>query len=243
MSARGLLVGALLLACVLGCKKPSGQAFYDFSAKFEVLLAREGDQAYVSDELSAILQGLESVPAEAAEKPQAQSLLARIDSERRRVQAEAAEARRLEEQAPPPAPPQYFAEARREEAPAAPARVDAGPAGDPELTGNLDVKALQAAYGSCLGAGVTGLIPDDTRTGTAFPVSADPTCRKRMKLPVGPEVTLFTADGKLLKATTVTTVQGPPVQVNVPRDAGAVIPANSTVTYPGAPTPQPTTGQ
>ena len=89
---------ASLLLCVLtfllvsGCKKKSSPEFYRLESDQSVLVSRDGDDAWVSPEMAAIVTGLEGLAENVAEKPRALDLIAKINAEKARVLAERSQA-------------------------------------------------------------------------------------------------------------------------------------------------------
>lgn len=85
---RAALITCLLLSLTLsGCKKKSSAEFYRLESEHSVLLTREGDEAYASDEMDVVLAGLRAIPEDTLEKPRADALVATITTEQARVKA------------------------------------------------------------------------------------------------------------------------------------------------------------
>ncbi len=81
-------VALLALALGLtGCRKKHAPEYFEAEGKYQVLVARTGDDAYLSPEMAAVLKKLQSVPEGRIESEQAQQLAARITAGTARVQA------------------------------------------------------------------------------------------------------------------------------------------------------------
>jgi hypothetical protein len=87
---RFLLIGVVLVASLSGCRKKSNPAFYQLESEQSVLLARDGDDAFASPELAAVLTKLEAFPEDALEKPRAEALVVKLKAGQARVKAERA---------------------------------------------------------------------------------------------------------------------------------------------------------
>lgn len=94
-----LLAGALLVLAP-GCKKPQHSAEYtEASGAWSTITAKLGDDAYADPEMTRIEGLLKSVPADSLDAAAAQELLAKIQTERKRVEDDAAAHKRLLEAA------------------------------------------------------------------------------------------------------------------------------------------------
>ncbi len=82
---------ALALAVILAftaCRKKSSPEFFRLEGEYEVLVNAEGDDAYGSPELAAILTGLRAIPADVLEADRVRALVKTIEREEARVKAE-----------------------------------------------------------------------------------------------------------------------------------------------------------
>ncbi len=237
-------VATVCVVAVLGCRKPSGKAFYEFNTQYELLVARDGDAAYAQPDMDSIVQGLSSVPEGAAERGAAQAVLQKITAARQRIAAEEEAAKQVVERSradTTPTMPSYF---ENRGAPVPPPPAALRPAGDagvkiPTLDGNLDEKALALHFAGCFDPGVAGPLPQDDRRGVGYTIRGSADCRRRMGLSATGEVVLFFVDGHLAKQ--LTRSQVPPavpepriIQVLV--DAGPL--PEPRMTFPGAPRPE-----
>lgn len=181
-SLLGLLVAALAFGA---CKKKTAPEYYEYEATHSILLSREGDEAYGSEELAAVVRGLQAVSPDTVEGPKAKALLERIAAEARRVEAE----RRAEVAA-------LEAEARAEGGEgssggfegggegAAPAQADGGTAdgGLPGPTLGMSEQDFVQAFGSCFAAGPELPVPD-AGVASSQRLLADAACQKRFGQP------------------------------------------------------------
>jgi hypothetical protein len=81
-----LVVGLALV--VLGCGKKSSKEYFEAQRRYESLLTQEGDGAYLTVEMKTISEALAAVPPRALEYERAQALVAKIASERGRLEQE-----------------------------------------------------------------------------------------------------------------------------------------------------------
>lgn len=235
---------SLLLLCVLqglllpGCRKKTSAEFYKLEAAQSSLVSREGDDAWISDEMTAILTGLQAVSAEAVEKPRAEALAAKISSERSRVAAEKVKP-------PPPAPVDPFA--GRPSVVERPAQVEVPDAGEAEDAGEatapeqpwtgMDEKLFVERFGSCFGKPVTVPLPDG-KPATAYTLGPKAECQKRLGVENGTISYLFTARGLWGKSTETTKVMDAgSVLLPIPPQPPVPEPPPPVITTPGAPLP------
>lgn len=228
---RTWLLTLLLPALLTGCAKKSSKAYFEAQRQYESLVSREGEDAFLTEEMAAIAAALAAVPENAREYPQAQALTQKISSERTRLEAERraaeAEAARQPEptpyerpvDAPPPAPE-----------PIPPSDV-VGEEGPPQ--GGMSLAAFNKRFARCV-TGPTpyklagkGEVPTFKATGT-------PDCLKLLGLT---EVaSFFFVDGALAGRVSITTTT---TRVIVDGGAGGVIvgPPQPFTVIPGAPLP------
>ena len=88
---RAAAVALSLCLLLSGCRKKTAPEFYRLDGDYSVLVSREGDDAYGTPELTAIIAGLQAIPSDAVERPRAEALLAKIDAEAQRVKKERAD--------------------------------------------------------------------------------------------------------------------------------------------------------
>jgi hypothetical protein len=102
--ASWLLLGAIGLGMVVGCKKPpqSSPEYTEASGSYTTLTATMGDDAYADPGMSRIESLLFNVPPESLDATAARELLAKIGQERARVAAEAAAHKKALEDATKP---------------------------------------------------------------------------------------------------------------------------------------------
>lgn len=239
---RAVLVVAALLA-LSSCKR-TYEPYYALEAAQSLLISRDGDDAYVSDEMDELIAGLRSVPNNAREKEKADALVKTLLAEQQRVRTE-----RL----PPPEPPKTedplaallrasAAESAREEQaaqatppPVVPQVVDAGPPKAPFP--GMDEAAFVSLFGGCFTPGPAAA-SSDGGAGTSQVVRDTPECRARFGAGTGRTTFLFGSNG--LWATRTETVVDGGMRM-VPRPD---VPEEGRRYVPGMPTemPAPTGG-
>jgi len=150
------------LLCCLGlavlsssCRKKTYTEFYKLEAEQSSLISRDGDDAYLTPELEAVIAGLNAVPENAREYERARELSSKLQLEQQRVRAErtaeVVKPAEVDTALPVPMP----AAVVPVDAPVA-AAVDAGPS---QPYGGMSEKDFVAAFGTCFraGAAVPGL--------------------------------------------------------------------------------------
>ncbi len=234
---------ALVLVCVLtslaGCRKKTAPEFFKLESQQSVLIAREGDDAYVSAEMDSIIGGLEAIPGDAREKPRAVDLVQRLSAEKARVAAERVP------RPPPPPPADPFA--GREPAPVAvdpaepaPAGEDVPDAGPSEPFTGMDEATFKRFFGTCFSPGPKTEIAKGTPATTQV-LASNPDCQKRFGTPGGTTTYVFVdggVAGKMVETYVVVDagfreVTRPAAPPPPPPDAGPPI-----LTIPGAPLPE-----
>lgn len=205
----------LVLACfavlvlMAGCRKKPSE-FAKLETEYSTLVTKEGDDAFESQQMDTILRGLQAIPADAADKPNAQTLAQLIISEQQRV----ATARHLEEPtAAQNPPPRSFDDPLpvEEEAGVDAGTADVEDAGPPQPRGGMDEKAFLSLFGSCFTPGPPAKL-EGGLVATSHVLSASADCQKRFGAPGAVTSYLFT-DGGLWGKSTDTTRQvdaGPP---------------------------------
>lgn len=226
-----LMVGVVL--ALSACGKKSSKDYFAAQQRYESLVSNDGDDAFVSDEMKQVAAALQAVPSNAIEYDRARALIAKIDAERARVQAEkAAEAAALaaetasvadsrpsELRAPQPAQP-------ANPAPTAVVNID----GPPE--GGLPEAVFVQKYGRCA-TGPIKQVVDGLGEVPTYKANGTPDCLK--KLGLSDVASFFFVKGALAGRVTasVTTTR-------TTVDAGQTVipqPAKEYMAVPGAPLP------
>ncbi len=225
----------LLVLCVIvflaGCGKKTAKEFYPAKGRYDVLVAREGDDAWLTDEMDALSKVFAAIPPRAIESPQAQALVETIAKERARVTAERAEAARAAAEQPAPEAPVFDAPAAAETVqPATPAAPGAAEEDD-SPQGGMPLADFRSKYASCVVD--KGLIEVNGAKSPGFAVSDSPACLKQLKAPAG---TTFFFTNERLAGRVVTSV----TRTTVILDAGTTTQTTTETVaprYPGAPAP------
>ncbi|MDP1825949.1 MAG: hypothetical protein Q8L48_21980 [Archangium sp.] len=186
----------IVLLCLLmglsGCRKKTSAEFYNLESRQSILIAREGDDAFDSDEMKAVLVGLDAVPEDTIEKPRAAALASKLRAEQARVARE----RAPKPKDPPPADPfaGRFPPTDSAPAPEAVPGVVSTDAGSLELVAGMEEKTFVALFGKCFSPGPPGRISDGgVATTQVVGPSAD--CVKRFGAPGSVTSYLFTRSG------------------------------------------------
>lgn len=177
MRALTVLALALVIAGTSGCRKKSYKAFYDAERSYRVLVAQEGDDAFLTSEMEQVLVVLRAVPPGAPEEAKAQALVTSIEQERARITAERAqEAAAKAEGAAPPTQADFGTPSAIESPPAA--AVEAVPAGPGTPQPGMDETEFKRQFAAC----VTGPEVIELPTGKhpAYTGADDERCRKRL---------------------------------------------------------------
>ncbi len=228
-----LLVPALMLT---GCRKKSSPEFFKLESEHSILVARDGDDAWLSPQMDSVLSGLQAIPEDAVEKPRAQALATKILAEQARLKAE-------QVKPPPSAPVDPFAgrvlsaPPPPEQTPETAEEVDAGELADQPWPG-MQEQVFVTRFGACFSPGPKAVLPDG-RAASAFVLSASPACQKQFGAAGAGVSYLFTDKGLWGKATeTVVIPDAGPVLVPA-KPAPPPEPAKPPIiTIPGAPLPE-----
>lgn len=236
-----------LLLCVLlsalaftGCKKRSKE-FTKWEGQYNVLITRDGDDAYALPEMQDVINGLENVPVDSLDREKAMALAVKITSERDRLATEKTKA-----EAPKPPPENPFANRpsssdtpSEPETPAvAEGEVDAGPAEPDMPTSGMDEKVFVEKFGSCFNPAPKAKLPDG-REATAYELNTSAKCQKQFGMPDTTVRYLFTDRGLWGKATETLIVRDAGVfQLPLPPQPPPPPPAQPIITTPGAPQPE-----
>lgn len=229
------LFPVLLLVCLAsaGCRKKSSPEYYEAKSRYDVLLARDGDEAYTSEAMRLVVTALRAVPAQSLEGEQARTLAAKIEAEQARVAREAEAARAARDRAAVPLTAAPMGPA----APApsvAPAVVETKPApGLEQLTEAEVLKAFPTCMGPSHAVDTRGAIPGKT---VGHDVIERPECQS---LPgehkPGVVATLIYADGRY-RGLMSTTAAGEPKAAQPPAPPQE-IDGGRFLLVPGAPLP------
>jgi hypothetical protein len=228
-----LFVVATCVLSLAACRKQSSEAFHRLDAQQSVLISRDGDDAYVSSEMDAIIAGLNGVPDNALEKDRAVALAGKLRAEQRRVR---------EERTPPvvnatPQPPPEPLRNLFPPEPAAPVAAqptpveDAGPPQDPWA--GMEEKEFLALFGRCFSPGDSATAPDGGVAKTHV-VRDQQDCARHAQPGVTKTLFLF-VDGKLWGTRGVTIIDAGPPPPPVLKPVAAADAGERILTIPGAP--------
>lgn len=178
---RTALAVVLVVAALSGCGKKSSKEYFEARRAYDQLVDRDGEDAYLTPEMMQVSNALAAVPERAIEYPQAQQLVAKIASEKARVEHEKAElATALE-----PKPLEKIVPATPRQPPPNEGRPEAGgpaaPGDDGPPTGGMLEAAFQAKFGSCV-TGPEQLTVEGAGAVPAYVASSNPVCLKRLGL-------------------------------------------------------------
>jgi hypothetical protein len=230
MRSISLLFLVIVLASASGCRKKSAPQFFEAERRHQSLVARDGDDAYLSLDMDGVLDLLRQVPADAVEAARAQELAKTIQAAQARVRAE----REAEGKAPPPA--EEYVRADEGSEPVAPREETPLPIDGPP-PGGMPEADFTARYQGC----VTGPkeIPVDVPPGKApaYAVRETPECQK--KLFVTGNVQFFFLE-KRLAGRVVTRTEGgaKPVTAEAPKAPPGEPESEQFLLVPGAPLPK-----
>ena len=226
-----LIVGLALL--VSGCGKKSSKEYFEAQRRYESLVTQEGEDAYLTVEMKQISDALAAVPTRALEYERAQALVAKITTERARLEAERAAAARVPTNDDPPTmpsmPPSLLT--KQEVQGAVLDEADAGLADDLPAAGMLEA-LFKEKYRSC----ITGpeQLPIDGQPVPAYKVDESSACMK--KLGVSAPTRFFFIKGGLAGRVSSTVTRTTTIL-----DGGGptIIPGagQQYLTVPGAPVP------
>jgi hypothetical protein len=230
-----LLVVCLLSAALLeGCRRKSWNTYYQLDGQQQVAIARDGDDAYVGEEMNGIIAALRAAPADSKEYEQALKLADKLTAEQQRVQAELDAKKKVAAVPPPPNPvaPAFPTVAAPAPAPAPSGDADAG---DDEPFFGMSEADFLKAFGKCFTPGPDTTGPDGGAA-TSQLAKNEPACA-RFNTPGAETSYVFLKASGLWGSVTktaprlekVTTPPGP-AQMVATADAGERI-----MTIPGAP--------
>lgn len=227
-----LMVGVLL--ALTGCGKKSSKEFFAAQVRYESLVSREGDDAFVSDEMKQIAAAFAAVPSNAVEYDRARALIAKIDAERARVEAErAAEAAALAAQTAPVGdsrPSELLSPPPAQPVAANPNTAVVNADGPPE--GGLPEAVFMQKYGRCATGPIKQAI-DGVGEVPTYKANSTPDCLK--KLGVAEGTSFFFVKGALAGRVT-----GSVTTSRTTFDAGRTVipqPVQEYMAIPGAPLP------
>jgi hypothetical protein len=236
----------LLLLCVLaglllsGCRKKTSPEFYKLEADQSILISRDGDDAYASPEMAAIINGLQAIPENMVERPRALELAAKLTAEQSRVASERAAAGK--EKPPEAVKDPYAGRLQRDKVVevAAPPPDDADDAGEPMPYFGMDEATFGSLFGRCFAQGPTMRIADGGAA-TSQVLGPNPECQKRHGTPGSVTSYLFVDGGvwgKHVETTTVVDAGPPPPPPPPPPPAAPPDAGEPILTIPGAPLPE-----
>lgn len=229
-----LVVCLLALVALPGCKKKSWPTYYQLDGQQQVLLARDGEPAYLGEEMAGIIAALRAAPPDCREFEQATKLADKLAAEQARVKS-AEDAKKAVVAKPPPPLPRPAVDPFK---PLPPAPVDAGVAvaalPDEPYAGMSEADFLKA-FGKCFTPGPATSAPDGGAATTQL-VKNDPACTKWG--PPGNETSyVFVAKSGLWGSLTrpPPTLQKVPVPPEPPKLVAAADAGERIITLPGAP--------
>jgi len=141
-----LLVGLALLSS--GCGKKSSKEFFEAQRRYESLVTQEGEDAYLTVEMKQISEALAVVPTRALEYERAQALVAKITTERARLEQERAALARVPTNDAPPTMPPMPPSLLPREVPGVP--VDDVPPADEAPTAGMLEALFKEKYRGCV---------------------------------------------------------------------------------------------
>lgn len=179
------LVAVVLLIVGLGlsgCRKKAAREFYDLESRATILVARDGDDGLLSDEMTGIIAALQAISPDAVEGPKAHELWSKLESDRQRImRARAAGAAAGAGSAARAPAPQPIDVARPPEPKAeAPEAPDAGWPGRPWA--NMTLAEFQEHFGACMDGVGEKEVPGRGRM-QAWEVIKTPTCTVKYGIP------------------------------------------------------------
>lgn len=182
---RTFLVAVVLLLVGLGlsgCRKKTAHEFYSLESRATILVARDGDDGLLSDEMTEIIAALKAISPDAVEGPKAQELWSKMESDRRLLMREraAAAAALAGSAAQAPAPPPMEVTRPPEPKAEVPEALDAGRPGRPWA--NMTLAEFQDHFGTCMDGAGEKDIPGRGRM-QAWEVIRTPTCTIKYGIP------------------------------------------------------------
>lgn len=179
------LVAVVLLLVGLGlsgCRKKAAHEFYGLESRATILVARDGDDGLLSDEMTEIIAALKAISPEAVEGPKAHELWSKLELDRQRLTTEraAAAAALTARAAQAPAPPPMDVARPPEPKADVPEAPDAGRPGRPWA--NMTLAEFQEHFGTCMDGVGERDIPGRGRM-QAWEVIRTPTCATTYGIP------------------------------------------------------------
>jgi hypothetical protein len=238
------------LLVVAGCRKKSAPEYYALESDYSILVAREGDDAYASEDMDTILARLRAIDPDALEGPKAAELAAKIEAERQRVaretkEKEAADAlaavRRQAEFRPGVVTSAIQSEPQGPEG-ALPAQVVDVDAGRRKPYGGMPRAEFEKLYGDCFDSGPAMTLPNQPE-GSSMVLRDDAACRSEFGVadPATKTYFVFVKDalvGQRSETRTVKEVIKEPASAAPAPPASAGPPdAGQYLLIPGAPLP------
>lgn len=226
-----------------GCRKKTAPQFYDLESKYSVNVARDGEDAYSTPEMDAIVAGLSAIGDDTVEGPKAKKLLATISGERDRLKKEKAEAQKAIQTT---VIPTLTLESPKNTGTASAPVVDAVDAGKPsEPYGNMSLTEFKAVFGLCMNDLGTIDLGSKPGKGQGFTNQDSAQCKAQLHLDDATKVTYVFVDERLTERKVERTVmtiidagRAAPVieehKVEAPYVPGMPAPEGSAVPPPGA---------
>jgi hypothetical protein len=170
-----LVAGLALL--VTGCGKKSSKEYFEAQRRYDSLVTQEGEDAYLTVEMKQISDALAAVPERALEYDRAQALVAKITTERARIEQERAAAARVPiDDSPatrPDLPPSMLVRQEVQGAALEAGQVDEGP-----VVGMIEA-LFKEKYGPCI-SGPEQLPMEGQGTVPAYKVDESSACMKKL---------------------------------------------------------------
>ncbi len=218
---------SLLFACccavlTLACKPKSSKEFVQAQGQYELLVTRQGDDAYASPDMAAVVELLGKVSPESKHAADAKALLEKIEGEKKRIAAEQAAAAQARADA------ESKARAAQQALAAATAGSPSDVAGSPQGNGAAQAAAVtvenpptgmaqdafEKKYGDCTSGGPAVQPPGVTGKVTSLALRSTDACLKRFGGTTGATTLFVFVDGKLngrmLQSQTTTKTPGVP---------------------------------
>lgn len=227
------MVAFALLMVGSSCRKSTWTPYYALDGQQQVLLAREGDDGYLSPEMDGIIAGLRAAPENAREREQALKLADQLSAAQEKLRAQRAATAKVE---PTPEPRRKWETEEPRPAPAAPTAQEDVDAGQLEPWAGMSEEEFIKLFGSCFSGGPASVGPDGGAATTRL-VTADPACVARFGTAGKETEYLFLKDG-LWGSRSRTRTLVPPTEAQTPTAPRLITAADAgerILTIPGAP--------
>lgn len=158
------------------CRKKTWAEFYQLDGQQSVLVARDGEGAYESEDMDRIIAALQAAPENARERDQAVALAAKLTAERDRLKAARAALQNTVVTGTSPTFVPSLPTPRNDPSPTENAPVeDAGTGPSTPQVGMTEAEFV-AAFGKCFSSGPAVSTPDN-KTAPSQKLNDDPKCR------------------------------------------------------------------